>query len=210
MAKKKQNAKGKVEQKASKGRLLHSAVDKISNVMDKIGIAYLVVIFALLVGVVLICYCAFPPEVREVFTPVVGGLFSLVIIPFVLEERKHTRGIKEKSFERNAGLYREYLAIVVGISQEDDANCAKCDYYRVLLKKYTANHYLDMCLQFPSDLYWEIHRVAAYLEQKDMSVAKYYAQKTIFLIRKQAGMDKTECNSDRLLAYYSQNGKVSK
>lgn len=210
MAKKKQNAKDKIEQKASKGRKWHSAIDKISNVMDKIGIVYLVVVLSLVFGALLICYCAFPPEIREVFTPVVGGLFSLVIIPFVLEERKHTRDIKEKSFERNADLYREYLAIAVGISQEDDANCARCDYYKVLLKKYTANHYLDMCLQFPSDLYWEIHRVAAYLEKKDMSVAKYYTQKSISLIRKQAGLDKTECNSDRLLAYYSQNGKVSK
>ena len=80
----------------------------------------------------------------------------------------------------------------------------------VTLKKYAAAHYPDMCMQFPSELYWQINTVARYLEKKDMSVAKYYAEKTISLIRSQAGMGKTACNSQRLRAFYTQNGKVSK
>lgn len=197
-------------QKASWQRLLHSGLDKISSATEKFGLIYLVIALGLIAVVLLISYCTIPVEIRDVFTPVVGGLFSLVIIPFILEERKHSREIKEKSFERNADLYRDYLVIAVGISQEDDTDSSKCDYYRNLLKKYTEKHYPDMCMQFPSDLYWQIHTVARYLEKKEMGVAKYYAEKSISLICSQAGMGKTACNSQRLRGFYSQNGKVSK
>ena len=196
--------------KVSWKRAFHSSIDMISNTAEKFGIIYLLVTVGLLAIVLLVSYCTLPAEIRDVFTPVVGSLFSLVIIPFILEERKHSREIKEKSFERNADLYRDYLVIAVGISQEDDTDSSKCDYYRNLLKKYTEKHYPDMCMQFPSDLYWQIHTVARYLEKKEMGVAKYYAEKSISLIRSQAGMGKTACNSQRLRGFYSQNGKVSK
>lgn len=196
--------------KASRQRLLHSVIDKISNVAEKFGLIYLGITLGLIAVVLLISYCTLPTEIRDVFTPIVGGLFSLVIIPFGLEVRKHSREIKEKSFERNADLYRDYLAIAVGISQEDDTDSSKCDYYRNLLKKFTAGHYPDMCMQFPSDLYWQIHTVAWYLDKKEMGVAKFYAEKSISSIRSQAGMGKATCNSQRLRGFYSQNGKVSK
>ena len=204
----------RVKKKATDGRkqsrLLHLCIDKISNAAEKFGLLYLLIILGFLGIVLLACYCTLPVEVRDVFTPVIGGLVSLVIIPFFLDERKHARAIAEKSFERNAVLYREYLSIAVGISLEDDGDNSRCDYYRNLLKKYTAAHYPDMCMQFPSELYWQINTVVRYLEKKDMSVAKYYAEKTISLIRSQAGMGKTACNSQRLRAFYTQNGKVSK
>lgn len=196
--------------KVSWKRAFHSSIDMISNTAEKFGIIYLLVTVGLLAIVLLVSYCTLPAEIRDVFTPVVGGLFSLVIIPFILEERKHSREIKEKSFERNADLYRDYLVIAVGITQENDSDNSKCDYYKNLLKKYTAKYYPDMCMQFPADLYWNIHTVALYLEKHEMDVAKYYAEKSISSIRNQAGLGKANCDSHRLRAFYTQNGKVSK
>ena len=210
MDKQKKRANLSSRPKVSWKRVILSFMDKISNTTEKFGIIYLLIMLGLVAIVLLVSYCTLPEEIRDVFTPVVGGLFSLVIIPFILEERKHSREIKEKSFERNADLYRDYLAIAVGISQEDETDNSKCDYYRNMLKKYTAKHYPDMCMQFPSDLYWQIHAVAQFLEKKEMGLAKYYAEKSISSIRNQAGMGKELCNSQRLRGFYSQNGKVSK
>ena len=191
-------------------RRVHSFLDKMSNIVEKFGIIYLLVILGLVSFVLLVSYCTIPVEIRDVFTPVIGGLFSLVIVPFVLEERKRSREVKEKSFERNADLYRDYLAIAIGITQEADTDNSKCDYYRILLKKYTEKYYPDMCMQFPANIYWNIHMVVVYLEKKEMDVAKYYAEKSISSIRNQAGMGKALCNSPRLRGFYSQNGKVRK
>lgn len=190
--------------------MFHSGMDKISYFTEKIGLVYLVTIVALVAGVILCAYCTLPKDMRDVFTPVIGGLFSLILIPLILEKNKQVTEQKKKSYEMNSALYKEYAKLVVGICQESDVATEKCCYHRNLLKRFVSANYIEMSLQFSSDLYWTIHMVDRYLEKEKMDVAKYYAQKGIFLMRKQSGINGTKCNSKRLIKYCSQNGKVEK
>lgn len=190
--------------------LLHSGMDKISYFTEKLGLVYLITIMALVAGVLLCSYSTLPEDIRDVFTPVIGGLFSLILIPLMLEKEKQATEQRKKSYEMNFALCKEYAKLAIGICQESDFAAEKCSYHKNLLKKFVATNYIEMCIQFPSDVYWTIHMVDLYLEREKIDVAKYYAQKSISLMRKQSGMSGTGCNSKRLMELFSQNGKVKK
>lgn len=202
-------AKGN-KKKVSFHVMLHSGMDKISGFAEKIGLVYLLTIIALVTGVLLCSYSTLPKDVRDVFTPVIGGLFSLILIPLMLEKEKQAAVQRKKSYEMNASLYKEYAKLAVGLCQENDFATGKCCYHKNLLKKFVSENYIEMSLQFPSDIYWTIHMVDLYLEKEEIDVAKYYAQKGISLMRKQSGLNGARCDSKRLIEHFSQNGKVSK
>lgn len=190
--------------------MVHSGMDKISSFAEKIGLVYLITIIALVAGVLLCSYSTLPKDVRDIFTPVIGGLFSLILIPLMLEKEKQAVEQRKKSYETNSSLYKEYAKLAIGICQESDSAIEKCCYHKNLLKKYVSENYIEMSLQFPSDIYWTIHMVDLYLEKEKIDVAKYYAQKGISLMRKQSGLSGAKCDSKRLIEHFSQNGKVKK
>lgn len=108
--------------------MVHSGMDKISSFAEKIGLVYLITIIALVAGVLLCSYSTLPKDVRDIFTPVIGGLFSLILIPLMLEKEKQAVEQRKKSYETNSSLYKEYAKLAIGICQESDSAIEKCCY----------------------------------------------------------------------------------
>lgn len=185
---------------------LHSVMDFITDWSERIGLVYILCACTLIAGVVGVAYCTLSEDIRNVFTPLIGGVFSLVIIPLVMERYKHTVEQKKKNYEQNTTIYREYLKFAISVCGEREVDEASCKAYRDQLGNWVRTHYLDICISFPSKIYWSIHMTDLYLSRNEMDLAQYYAGKSIIQIRKHAGMTGTACNSQGLMEHYLQNG----
>lgn len=196
----------KVHRGVSLRVVLHSAMDFITDWSERIGLVYILCACTLIAGVVGVAYCTISEDIRNVFTPLIGGVFSLVIIPLVMERYKQAAEQKKKNYEQNAAIYREYIKFAIGVCGEREVDEASCKDYRDQLGKWVRTHYLDICMSFPSRIYWSIHLTDLYLSRNKMDLAQYYAAKSMIQIRKHAGMTGTACNSQRLMKHYLQNG----
>lgn len=204
--KKEQRKTKTIYKKRSFRVIIHSALDHLVVFSERIGLAYLVVAILLIAAVVILAYCLLPEEIRTVCSSLVGGLFSLILIPMLLEKQKQATEHRRANFEINKDAYLGIVRIAAEIYVEKDETPKRCALYRNKLRKFVSEQYLEMTIHFPSNIYWAIHMIDISLDRNQMDLARYYAEKSMSLIRKHAGMVGEPCNSARLTEAYVQKG----
>jgi len=204
--KKEQRKTKTIYKKRSFRVIIHSALDHLVVFAERIGLAYLAVAIMLIATVVILAYCLLPEEIRTVCSSLVGGLFSLILIPMLLEKQKQATEHRRANFEINKDAYLDIIRIAAEIYVEKDETPEQCALHRNKLRKFVSEQYLELTVHFPSNVYWAIHMIDIALDRTQMDLARYYAEKSMSLIRKHAGMVGEPCNSLRLTEAYVQKG----
>ena len=168
-------------------------MDIVEGFMEKMFVLYWIMVALSVAIPVLLVYYTFPLEVRDEVSGLIGGVLSLIIIPLALNYINKKTENTYKIFDENKSLYMELTEILISLLTTQDENFKENSY---ILKQFICNNYSLMCVAFPSSLIWDICYIYKECEYKNNEenqinneeIIKYYIQKCLREIRKQAGL----------------------
>lgn len=121
---------------------LNRIIDKISCCIDRFMVIYTIALIVLCVGVPSLCiYIVLDESIRQTITPIISAVFSVIIVPVVLNHINHLKEEKAKRFEINRAIYEDLSERIVLILKNFD-NAENIS----LIKDFLEKHYSKMCI----------------------------------------------------------------
>ena len=170
------------------GRFLHGLTD----VLDKLMLAYFIFAVALIAIPVVIAYCALPEEIRSGTSAIIGSVMSLIVIPLIMNAINRKKENENRRFETNKDLYMQLSNLLIQIQNENEDNKEE-------FKNFIVSNYNYMCINFSSVLIFEIYRTYRADINNQMDNVRVYAEKCMKYIRKEAGNSKEFMYSSLIL-----------
>lgn len=198
MKKKKQNKKT-IKQKfwefTDRHPLFDRFINGLSDVLNKFMILYWIFALALIAIPAIISYYTLPENIRNESTAIIGSIFSLIVIPLIMNAINRKKENEAKRFEANKDLYLKLseLLIQVQSKKETDDNTSK------KFRNFIVNNYDYMCVNFSTSLISEIYRTYRAYTNNQMDNVNVYAESCISYIRREGGNGKDFMYSSLIL-----------
>lgn len=161
-------------------------LDMISEFNNKFMIAYFTVVFVLVAIVVVIAYLTLPEEIRDEVTPIIGAIFSVVIVPLELNIYNRKKDNEFKRFEMNKEMYIQLAEMLILFIIEKEYTEKDVEKFEKFIEK----NYSQMYISFQSKLISDIISVYRNCTINNHDNVKYYSSKCLKEIRKECGMGK--------------------
>lgn len=171
-------------------------LDTIFDFNNKFFIIYTVFIAVLVVGVfVVTLYSILPSEIKGELTAILGTLLSVVIMPLVINIYNRKKDNISKMFEKNSKLYEALSDVLVSILIHEEDRV----HNEYIVCKYITDHYSKMCSSFSSVLISNLYSVYRNCKNNNYDNVKYFGEKCLKIIRKEAGIGKEFAFSSMIL-----------
>ena len=158
-------------------------------------ILYWIFALALIAIPAIISYYTLPENIRNESTAIIGSIFSLIVIPLIMNAINRKKENEAKRFEANKDLYLKLseLLIQVQSKKETDDNTSK------KFRNFIVNNYDYMCVNFSTSLISEIYRTYRAYTNNQMDNVNVYAESCISYIRREGGNGKDFMYSSLIL-----------
>ena len=165
---------------------LDRILDKISELNNKFMIAYFTGVFVLVAAVVIIAYFTLSKEIRNEVTPIIGAIFSVVIVPLVLNVYNRKKDNEFKRFEMNKEMYIQLAEMLSPFIIEKEYTKKDVDKFEKFIEK----NYSQMYISFQTKLILDIISVYRNCTINNHGNVKYYSSKCLKEIRKECSIGK--------------------
>ncbi len=169
---------------------LHPKFRKVSLIIDDImnKLTLFLLILAILISIVLpslVSYCLLPEDIREIISPLLGGLLSLIIIPFAMSWYKNYLNRQYELIENNLQLYMKISKILIGILESTTNDTTE---HLAKLTSFMNKNKIQISLMFDSKFALQLCNIQEELKLNSLENAKIPSQKFLTHLRKQLGL----------------------
>lgn len=160
-------------------------VDKFMEVTDRLTVIFTIFYVTILVGIPSVTfYFMLDENVRNIVSPIISAIFSVIIIPIVLDSINRANAKRIKRFEMNKTIYDEFAEIITKLIKK--SNYSTEDVKEI--NEFITNNYGKMCLSMSSQFIWDAYLICRECKNNNRENVIYYAQKCFKYIRKQCGL----------------------
>ena len=160
-------------------------LDQIYHWNDRCMIINTVILIVLFVAIPSLCmYLILDESIRKIITPIISAVFSVIIVPVVLNYINNLRGEKAKRFELNKAIYDELSEVIILLLK-----CPERDENVLLIKSFLQKYYPKMCVSMPTSFIWDVYLIYRESKNNNNDNVLYYSEKCIRYIRKQVGLN---------------------
>ncbi len=161
-------------------------VDKVDTLYLKALPAFVVFLSVVLVGFPSICvYFALDKESRDTITPIISSVFSLIVVPLILNYVNKIKQDNQRLFQKNEKLYQEITDILVGLL----ANKETYETQKNKLDEFYYSNYSHMCINCSNRFIGDLEMLIKAHNDKLYNNVRYYSSKIIKYIRLQNGIN---------------------
>ncbi len=159
--------------------------DKFMQVTDRLTVVFTIFYVALLVGIPsVVFYFMLDESIRNEVSPIISAVFSVIIVPIVLDSINRANDNKTKRFELNKAIYDEFAEIVIKLIKKSHYSIEDVK----VIKDFIDNNYGKMCLSMSSQFIWDAYLICRECKNNNRENVIYYSQKCFKQIRKQCGL----------------------
>ena len=184
---KKATIKKNIEEYFDNHPRLSRNMDKFFNATDKFMFFYTVILTIVLIAIpTIVFYFLLEESIRDTISPIIGAIFSVIIIPLTLNYLNSKKDITTKRFEINKNMYINLSNIIISLiknksfSQESSKE----------LKGFLKENYGKMCVSMPTDFISDVYLIVRECDNGNYENVLYYSEKCLKKIRKQCGLTK--------------------
>lgn len=160
-------------------------IDKFYQVTDRFMIFYTISVIFITVAIPSICvYIILDESIRQIITPIVSAIFSVIIVPVVLNYISQKKENEAKLYEINKPIYDELCQIIIvllkkGFYEDDDVDLINC---------FLEKNYSQMCISMQSSFIFDVYLIYRECRNNNKENVLYYSEKCVKYIRKQIGV----------------------
>lgn len=176
--------------------LFRKTLDIIDDIMERFVFIYWIMLGLTIVLPTLIVFYSLPEDIRTPISSLVGGVITLVLIPLSINHINQKTSQKIKLYNENKSSYYELSKIIVSLMLENNKSSNS------MLKKYIKDNYYQMCLTFNYSLIWDVVKLYEEMQLNSDNI-RYYCEKILKKLRREAGLNRTFSVNQKALDYIS-------
>ncbi len=160
-------------------------IDKLYQVTDKFMVFYTIFLIVLTVAIPSICaYIILDESIRKLITPIVSAIFSVIVVPVVLNYISQKKENEAKLYEINKPFYDELCRIIVELIKKDSYEENDVN----IVKSFLEKNYSQMCTSMETSFISDVYLIYRETRNNSKENILYYSEKCVKSIRKQIGV----------------------